>query len=108
MYSFYKSLFLGDKISDEGTFERINFYAKAFLRKIANPSFDIDYESEDVKIGLCALCDCLYDKLESANILREEWDGFMRTYSSCDGYHELLKTASLFFPAELLYRGCDV
>ncbi|MBR4030486.1 MAG: hypothetical protein IKJ06_03725 [Clostridia bacterium] len=108
MYSFYNAIFGGDKIKDEGTFERIIFYAKAFLRKISNPSFDIDYESEDVKIGLCALCDCIYDKLESSNILREEWDGFVRTYSSQSGYEELLKVASLFFPAELLYRGCDV
>ena len=106
MYSFYKAIFGGEKITDEATFERIFHYAKAFLRKISNPSFDIDENDEDVKIGLCALCDCLFDSLETGNVQREEWDGFVRAYSSGNMYDELIKTASVFFPPELLYRGC--
>ena len=106
MYEYYKALFGGVKIDDELMFSKFLIYAKAYLKRTCALGHVLDFEDEDTKMCLCALCDTLYDQLETNHVDREEWDGFVRSYKNVNWYSELYKTACLFLPAEYLYRGC--
>ncbi len=105
MFEYYKNVFGGSQIGDEQTFYRLLLYAKAFLERVKAPDAVMDTEAEQVKNGWCALCDALYMRLSALGLRQEQWDGFVREYNDRDLFSDLYKTACLFFPPALLYRG---
>lgn len=105
MFEFYKAVYGGTKIRDELYFAQLEYNAKRTVLRHVRSESQLNFEDEDVKKGLCALCDVLMDKDEYEFLAREDWDSFSKTYREVDWNIRIKETIELFFPPELLYRG---
>ena len=101
-FNFYTDEYRGTRIKDEDTFEYYSKQASAYIDKITFGR--IVTPCEGVKNAVCSVADhmALYGKREG--ILSEENDGFRVTYSKEDT-STLFKSAVMFLPMRLLYRG---
>ena len=64
-----------------------------------------DEADENVKYAVCAIVDEMYKSEARRGIAAESNDGYSISYIKNNGTENLYKTAKLFLPPELLYRG---
>lgn len=108
-YEYYKNSFLGMLIDSSSVFDSLAVRAQAYIERITLGRAKQSSETDAVKNAICAVCEVYYQHDARAGIVSENNDGYSVTYSSDGRFVEklLYETASLYLPAELLYRGVD-
>ena len=101
-FDFYTDEYKGARIKDEDTFEFYSKKASAYIDKITFGR--IEKADENIKTAVCNVADYMAEKEAIYGIASEENDGFRITYKDDDS-SALFKTAALFLPVRLLYRG---
>lgn len=107
-YSYYTQEFKGTVFESAADFDGAELRAQAFIDAItfgrAKP------EQDGVKDAVCAAAESLYCAQKAGNISSESNDGYSVTFqrvSNTQAYSAAYRTAKLFLPPELLYRGVD-
>ena len=108
-YEYYESSFLGTVIDSPSAFDSLVVRAQAYIERITFGRAKQSSETDEVKKAICAVCEVYYQYDAHAGVVSENNDGYSVTYSSDGRFVEklLYETASLYLPAELLYRGVD-
>lgn len=104
-FDYYKDVFLGSDITSQKDFKRLELRAISYVDKITFGR--ITEMTESVKCAVCSVCDVLKRREARGGIKKEQNDGYSVTYRETSGgeYDSLYMAASVFLPAELLYKG---
>jgi len=104
-FDYYKDVFLGSEITSQKDFKRLELRAIAYVDKITFGR--ICEMTESVKCAVCSVCDALKRREVRGGIKQEQNDGYSVTYHDniSPEYDSLYMAASVFLPAELLYKG---
>lgn len=104
-FDYYKDVFLGSDITSQKDFKRLELRAISYVDKITFGR--ITEMTESVKCAVCSVCDVLKRREARGGIKKEQNEGYSVTYRETSGgeYDNLYMAASVFLPAELLYKG---
>ncbi len=104
-FDYYKDVFMGSDITSPKDFGRYELRAMAYIDKITFGR--ITEMTESIKCAVCSVCDVLKRRSLRGGIKQEVNDGYSVTYREQFGgeYDNLYMAASVFLPAELLYKG---
>lgn len=103
-FDYYKDVFMGSDITSPKDFSKLELRAMAYVDRITFGR--ITEMTESVKCAVCSVCDVLKKRIVRSGIKQEKNDGYSVTYSDGFGdYDDLYMAASVFLPAELLYKG---
>lgn len=104
-YNWYKETYKGYETREE-EFSSLALKASKYLDKITFGR--IDDADENIKLAMCAVVDEMHKTAKVSHIASESNDGYSISYKNTGEGVNLYKTASLFLPPELLYRGAEV
>ena len=103
-FDYYKDVFMGSDIASHKEFAKLELRAIAYVDKITFGR--IEEMTESVKCAVCSVCDVLKRRGGRTGIKQEINDGYSVTYSeNLSQFDDLYMAASVFLPAELLYKG---
>lgn len=102
-FNWYKEFYKGFQTGEE-EFSSLALKASKYLDKITFGR--IDDADENVKLAMCAVVDSMHKTERVSHIASESNDGYSISYKNTG--ESLYKTASMFLPPELLYRGVEV
>ena len=103
-FDYYKDVFMGSDITSPKDFKKYELRAISYIDKITFGR--ITEMTESVKCAVCSVCDVLKKRSARGGIKQEVNDGYSVTYRESDvGTDSLYMAASVFLPAELLYKG---
>ena len=103
-FDYYKDVFMGSDITSLKDFKRLELRAISYIDKITFGR--ICEMTESIKCAICSVCDALKRRSMRDGIKQESNDGYSVTYSESFGdFDDLYMAASVFLPAELLYKG---
>ena len=104
-FDYYQNVFLGSDIRSKKVFEKLELYALSYIDKITFGR--ISFMTESIKCAVCSVCEALYKQSERSGIKQEANDGYSVTYAEKNGgeFSDIYMAASVFLPAELLYKG---
>lgn len=101
-FEFYCDEYGGALIEEEEEFERFARMARLFISRVTYT--EPDFEDDDVRSCLCAICE-IYAERPKGAFTREKIDNYEAEYDSDEENRLLLHTVRLYLPPVLLYRG---
>lgn len=104
-YSWYKEVYKGTELRED-EFSSLALKASKYLDKITFGR--IDDADDNVKLAMCAVAEEMLKVGIASHIASETNDGYSISYKNTGERESLYKTAGLFLPPELLYRGVEV
>lgn len=102
-FEFYCDEYGGALIEDEEEFERLARRARLFISRVT--CTEPDFEDDDVRSCLCAICEIYAERLSGGAVTREKIDDFEAEYDSDKEDKLMMHTVKLYLPPVLLYRG---
>ena len=104
-FDYYKDVFMGSEITSLKDFKKYEFRAISYIDRITFGR--ITEMTESIKCAVCSVCDVLKRRSRRNGIKQEQNDGYSVTYSESQSpeFGDLYMAASVFLPAELLYKG---
>lgn len=107
-YGFYKDSYGGNVIPSLQLFHRLSIKSVNFINKITFNRVTVDNLSDNIKFAVCAVADEMYKIEKTGGIKSVESVGNHSVSYKVDDLTEetkYLKTAKIYIPQELLYRG---
>lgn len=101
-FDWYRDVYQGAEV-DKESFYNLALKATKYIDKITFGR--ADEADENVKYAVCAVMEEMQKDLNRNGIAAESNDGYSISYIKNNGTENLFKTAKLFLPPELLYRG---
>lgn len=104
-FQYYKNIYGGTKIPSEQSMTPLLTAAIKYLNRFFCLKLYPDLNDNNIKDCLCAICDLLFDRRDREALSSEHFDVLTKSYRAVDWDRLILKTAELYLPAELLYKG---
>ena len=111
-FQYYTLTFASGVITDKQDFDKVIIKANAYIKKITHNR--IETVDDDIKCAICAVCDVLTEQKHSLNsVISENVGGHSITYgktakNEIEWDNAMYSAASLYLPAEYLYRGVTI
>lgn len=108
-FEYYKTEFCGAVITTKEAFDTLEVKARAYVDKLTFDRAKDHTEDEGVKKAVCACCEVYRQYSGHEGISSEDNDGYRVTYLSNSRLREnnLYRSAVLYLPTGLMYRGWD-
>ena len=104
-FDWYNEFYQSGEVPEE-KFYNLALKATKYIDKITFGR--ADEADEKVKYAVCATMDEMYKAESRCGIAAESNDGYSISYNNNNDTENLYKTAILFLPEELLYRGVEM